>query len=236
MKLPQFEADPSCQACELHTTSPTVGMASTRFISVDSDQALLFVGRNPVPLEPLPFTSKAGLFMRGIEEGGHLKKAGAYIDPWQFRDVATLYGLYMVRCQKEAGDAPNAKETKACLFHFLDDVEKIAASHSRLTAVFLGSECLRYLYSFCLGSSTVPKLKDAISRAAEPLRLPNGVEISTFFTYHPAYVLRSFNKFYAVEDTLNLVDRHLRNESVGSVDSLRIVKPLFPHEDPTLRP
>lgn len=225
-----------CQSCDLHQEASSVGTPGLRLLSADSDTALIFVGRNPGAQEDeqgLPFIGRSGVLLRGVEKDGTLSKPGAYVDGESFRDLCSVYVLNMVRCFRLNNDAPTAAQAKACSSHFLDDLEAIAKQHSRIVCVFLGGDCVQYLYRDILHEKP-PPLRTALKLLAEPHTLPNNVTIHSFFTYHPAYILRQMNKIFVVQDTLRLVKKWLTDTLPASTTTLRIIDPCSPSNHPDL--
>jgi len=148
--------------------------------------------------------------VRGGIAGPVVSDTGGYVDGIGLRSRASVYLANAVRCWTVGDKKPKPKHLKACLPYLIADLEAIAAVHSLTVLILMGDTAVQCWHKYHLGTKGEKlSLNRAFSLNGSLHPLPSGLEVVTFATYHPAYVLRSVNYGYAVHDHMEMVNRLL---------------------------
>lgn len=224
MNLPQFPSHSNCTLCHLHQAVPPgqhVGVPTIwepDSLMPDHDRsALVFIGQNPGKFEGEwnePFVGITGIRLRGgllsskkqptRDLSGGTRVKGIYLDGFRFRERASIYLTNMARCGPDP-DVPN-KCFKACAPHTGMDLETILDlhPHGRIAVVLLGGDAATAFFGYVLNQPKPGSLKKATKKNGETFQY-KGRTLTTFATYHPAYLDRDPKMIHAVVPHLQLV-------------------------------
>jgi len=246
-----------CTLCSLHSSvNKTVCVPTARCTyslppSTDTP-AVVCIGQNPgyfEDMEGLPFIGKSGDLLHN-----------GYLKPSRIHELATIYITNAVRCSTPANANPSAKSLKACFpAYTIPDLTAIAAAHSSLYVLCLGapasSAIFKHLFSLKVGQKDAftyngrtlpwerPILKcTAVDHANGSIAMEHAntpTPITTFSTFHPAFILRVPNAIHEVALHMNALSRHLQGKA-PVVTTPNIVasfaRPSTVHHDPRTPP
>ena len=109
------------------------------------------------------------------------------------------------------------------------DLDTLACSHEGpLYILMLGGPATSHLYKFLTGVKDV-SLTKAFAQQGTPALTPGGYDCVLFATYHPAFVMRSANMRFAVQDHLEILRSHLEGRA-PTPSKPRIVPPCYPQD------
>lgn len=208
-----FITNPICDACPLHQQARTVCVPTITYHK-GGDDALFVLGQNPGREEDQagqPFIGPAGKLLKAV-----------YLEPLLAAGVnPTIYLTNPVRCGPQSPVPERAIATCYPLYT-VPDLRRVANLHRRVVLLGTGAPAVAAVTRHKLGSQW--SLTKAFNRQAFEV----DENITAFWTYHPAYVLRKRVMAHAVADHLELVRNFLLAKS-PTISEPTIVKPRPPH-------
>jgi DNA polymerase len=207
-----FETNPSCTACPLYHGAISVCVPTICWHK-GGDDALYVLGQNPGAEEDVagvPFIGRAGKLLKAV-----------YLEPLLKSGLnPTIYLANPARC------GPVSPVPDRCLricwaSYGAPELAELAGIHRRIVVLATGAPATFSITGFKLESPW--SLAKAFSNQAFEYA-PN---ITVFWTYHPAYLLRKKVMAHAVADHLELVRQHFLSEG-PSISQPHIVRPRPP--------
>lgn len=207
-----FETNPACTACPLHLQARTVCVPTIRW-HLGGEDALVVLGQNPGAEEDkagIPFIGPAGKLLKEV-----------YLTPLLQAGVnPTIYLTNPVRCGPVSPVSELALRTCYPL-HTVPDLRRVVEEHRRVALLGTGAPAVFAATGHKLGSHW--KLADSFSRQGYALT----EDITAFWTYHPAYILRKKVMVHAVADHLELVKNFFLAKT-PTISEPHIVRPRPP--------
>lgn len=227
VSLTLFPSHAGCTSCELHTLDiKHVGVPSehlpTSLPPSPEVVPVLVVGQNPGYNEDVanrPFVGKSGDMVRGRGTVPSL------FLPSSVLARTSVYLSNLVRCFHQSTEPLKARWISPCRPYLLHDLRRIAYIHDRRPIIYtLGGPAATHIYK--LGGRKDVNLNAAVNSQFTDLVI-DGIKVTVFSTYHPAYLLRQHNIVHAIQGHLDLLVSYIED---------RMPQPSKPSIVPTSRP